>query len=300
MSNNQIELVIKNGEYILNKKIGNGSFGQVYLGFNRNTGGEVAIKLESKENKRNMLAHEYIIYDKCLRNGLGFPSIHWYGIQDEYRILIMELMGPNLSELLKKCGGKLSLKTTVWVAIQMLDRIRYLHDKSFIHRDLKPENFVIGRCGREKFIHLLDFGLAVRYKNSDGQHIKDNSGCSFVGTVRYAGINSHLGYKLSRRDDLESWFYIIMYFLRGNLPWMGHKDKDKQKYHRKIKNIKMQTKIEELAEGYPHEFMLIFTHIKNLKFNEQPDYIYIMSLLKQVADNIGSSVYDPYDWEIQV
>ena len=293
-----LDMTVRDGQYILNKKIGTGSFGQVYLGFERGTGREIAIKLEHKESTRNMIGHEYIIYMKCLRRGNGFPRILWYGLGGDYRVLVMELMGPNLSNLLKQCGGTFHLRTVIRIAIQTLDRIQYLHDKSFIHRDLKPDNFVIGRHQKKKGIYLLDFGLSVRYKREDGYHVRPSKESRFIGTIRYASVNSHLGYRLSRRDDLESWFYIIMYFLHGRLPWMGYRNKNKERYHKKICQLKKNITAKELVgTDAPSQFIRIFEHIKSLQFNQRPNYNYMRHLLDTIMTHYEISIYEPYDWE---
>ena len=104
----------------------------------------------------------------------------------------------------------------------MLQRIEYIHSKGFMHRDVKPDNFLIGIGNRKHIIYLIDLGLAKRYKDPrTGEHIPYRDGKNLTGTARYASLNTHLGIEQARRDDLEGIHFVLMYFLRGMLPWQG-------------------------------------------------------------------------------
>ena len=148
--------------------------------------------------------------------------------------MIMELLGKSLEDLLQKCKGKFSPKTVLMLAPQMIDRIQVIHDRKFLHRDIKPDNFAVGvRKNRHK-IFIFDLGLSKRYLLKEGQHIPYKEGKDLTGTARYASITTHRGCEQGRRDDLESLGYVLMYFLRGRLPWQSLPAKTKKAKYRKI------------------------------------------------------------------
>ena len=156
-----------------------------------------------------------------------------------------------------------------------------MHAERIIHRDIKPDNFLIGTNEHNKdTVFIIDFGLAKLYKNSDGQHIPYREGKNLTGTARYASISTHLGYEQSRRDDLESIGHVLLYFLRGSLPWQGLPGKSKNDKYAAIKKKKIETPLEELTKGYPSEFRHFMEYCRKLTFTEDPDYSYIISLFE--------------------
>jgi len=164
----------------------------------------------------------------------------------------MEYLGSSLEELLVYNQKPFSLKTTLMLGRQIIDRLKYIHSRQYLHRDIKPENFVMGRGEKKTLVYILDFGLARRYKNpKTNQHIPYKEGKSLTGTARYASINTHKGIEQSRRDDIEGLLYVLIYLLKGALPWQGMVNKKKEEKYKKIMNIKIATPIEELCSGIP-------------------------------------------------
>ncbi|OAY53169.1 casein kinase 1-like protein 2 [Manihot esculenta] len=285
-------------KFRIGRKIGSGSFGEIYLGTNIQTNEEVAIKLETAKTKHPQLLYESKLY-KILQGGTGIPNIRWVGVEGEYNVLVMDLLGPSLEDLFNFCSRKLSLKTVLMLADQMINRVEFVHSKSFLHRDIKPDNFLMGLGRRANQVYIIDFGLAKKYRDtSTHQHIPYRENKNLTGTARYASMNTHLGIEQSRRDDLESLGYVLMYFLRGSLPWQGLKAGTKKQKYEKISEKKVSTSIEALCRGYPTEFASYFHYCRSLRFDDKPDYAYLKRLLRDLFIREGFQFDYVFDWTI--
>ena len=283
-------------QYRLVRKIGSGSFGDIYLGINISSGEEVAVKLESIKARHPQLLYESKLY-KILQGGAGIPHVRWFGQVREYNAMIMELLGPSLEDLFNFCTRRLTMKTVLMLADQMIGDIEYVHNKNFIHRDIKPDNFVMGigrNCNR---VYLIDFGLAKKYRDTRTRaHIPYREDKNLTGTARYASINAHLGIEQSRRDDLESLGHVLMYFNRGSLPWQGLKAATKKQKYDKISEKKMSTAVEVLCKGFPTEFVMFLNYCRGLRFEEAPDYMYLRQLFRILFRTLNYNYDYVYDW----
>eukprot|EP00968_Pinguiococcus_pyrenoidosus_P013924 scaffold1272_cov250-Pinguiococcus_pyrenoidosus.AAC.16 len=189
---------------------------------------------------------------------------------------------------------RFSLKTALMIAEQLIARLEYVHTKHFIHRDVKPDNFLIGLGRRQNLIYVIDFGLAKKYRDPrTHQHIPYREGKNLTGTARYASINTHIGIEQSRRDDLESLGYVLMYFMRGTLPWQGLKATTKKQKYERIMDRKMSTSPEQLCKGFPGEFRSYFEYCRHLRFEDRPDYAYLKRLLKDLFYRKGTASHLP-------
>jgi serine/threonine protein kinase len=283
-------------KYRLGRKIGGGSFGDIYLAINIYSGEEVAIKLEQIKAKHPQLHIECKFY-KVMQGGVGIPLVKYYGTEGEYVVMVMELLGPSLEDLFNFCHRKFSLKTVLLLADQMISRIEFIHGKNFIHRDVKPDNFLMGLGKKGNLVYAIDFGLAKKFRdNRTHQHIPYRENKNLTGTARYASINTHLGIEQSRRDDMEALGYIFMYFLKGAVPWQGLKAKTKAQKYEKISEKKLSTPVEELCKGTPTEFATYLNYCRSLRFEEKPDYAYLRQLIRNLFHRQGFSYDYVFDW----
>ena len=181
-----------------------------------------------------------------------------------------------------------------------MSRIEFIHSRNYIHRDIKPDNFLIGLGKKKQQIYIIDFGLAKRFRDpKTGLHIPYLDGKSLTGTARYASINTHLGIEQSRRDDLESLGYVLIYFLRGELPWQGMKARTMREKYEKIMEKKIASPIETLCKGFPEELAMFINYTRDLKFDDRPDYGYLRRLLKTISDKEQFQLDFAFDWVIK-
>ena len=275
------------------KKLGEGSFGKVYKAEFK--GEFFALKFESRKEGSNLLEAEATIMSYL--KGPNIPSIKSFGYNNDYNILVMELMGKSLEDIFN-ARKKFSVKTAAMLGYQMINVLQFIHDRHIIHRDIKPDNFVMGYDDKNAKLYLLDFGLAKKFRSSKTliqyPYIKKKK---LVGTARYASIHALEEMEQSRRDDLESLGYVLMYFIRGSLPWQGLRIKTKEDRYMKILEKKKETTSEELCKNFPEEFRYYIDYTRNLGYTENPDYDKLRNnFLYLVREKMCTNFDFVYDW----
>ena len=281
-------------KYLCIKKLGKGSFGSIYQAiYNKE---EFALKFEERKKNYDLLQNEAAIMNYL--KGPNIPKVKSYGFNSSYNILIMQLLGKDLEYYLKK-KKIFSVKTVCMLGFQMLNILENIHEKHILHRDIKPENFVMGLNQYSNIVYLIDFGLAKKYRSI--KTLVQNPltiNKKFTGTARYASINALKGYEHSRRDDLESLGYIFVYFLKGKLPWQKIKSKIKDEKYNKILQKKLEISSQELCRGIPKEFEIFIEYVKNIKYEEKPDYIKLHNLLNKIMEDEKYNNDYIYDWTL--
>ena len=286
---------IVSNEYEIIKQIGHGSFGEVYLTRSLSQNILSASKIEEKTSKRPCkVFDEYKIYKKLELKGLieGIPKIHNIYETSDFNVLVMELLGDSLDHKFVECGKIFKMQTVLKLGYDILCLIEGVHRCGFIHRDIKPNNFMFGFGEKENNLYIVDFGLSKRYSKSN-VHICYKSGKSLVGTARYTSINVHMGIEPSRRDDMISIGYMLIFFAKGSLPWQGTKKRDGKDHIKLIGDVKMEIGIKKLCEDLPECFYKYLHHCSELEFDEQPNYNYLKKLLVDTA----KSLRFPFEYE---
>ena len=278
-------------KYSVGKRLGDGSFGVVYAGKALESGEEIAIKVESASTDDPQLAREYKIY-KTLQGIHGVPQAKGFVTQSGRNIMIMDRLGSSLEDLFEINQQKFGLKTVLHLIDQIMVIMEGVHNGNYIHRDIKPDNFLVGVLanGSENRAFVIDFGLSKRYRDpSTHEHIPFSDKKRLTGTIRYASLNTHNGLEQSRRDDLESIGFMMVFFLNGRLPWQGLVVSEKNLTVEEQNKIKM-TRIRNLKDaspqsicaGLPEEFEWYLSYCRSLKFEEQPDYSLIRKKFREL------------------
>ncbi|KAL8101641.1 casein kinase 1-like protein HD16 [Apium graveolens] len=281
--------------YKVERKLGKGGFGQVYVGRRLNApvpherigagAVEVALKFEHRNSKgcNHGPPYEWQVYG-TLGGSHGVPRVHYKGRQGDYYIMVMDMLGPSLWDVWNNKSHTMSTEMVACIAIEAISILEKVHSKGYVHGDVKPENFLLGPPGtpEEKKLFLVDLGLATKWKDSStSQHVEyDQRPDVFRGTVRYASAHAHLGRTASRRDDLESLAYTLIFLLRGRLPWQGFQGENKGFL---VCKKKMATSPEALCSFSPAPFREFIEHVVNLKFDEKPNYAKYISLFDGIV-----------------
>ena len=282
-------------KYKLLEKLSQGSFGKVFKAENIRTREIVAIKTEVKTKEQKSLKMEAKIY-QYLANIDGFPQLKWFGATNNVTYLVTNLLEHSLTNIVKKYG-RLSLKTVLLLGIQMIERLETLHNHYLVHRDIKPDNFMINISDKTNKIYLIDFGFCKRY-NHDGNHIEFKMNKTLIGTPNYVSLNVHKGCEPSRRDDLESCLYVMIYMLFGKFFSI-----ESQSENSNISPLKILVLKKEQLTNIPRFLTVAMNYVRTLKFEEDPDYQYIIRIFsdllleqKELNEESEEESIDDYEW----
>ena len=269
---------IINNKYKILERIGEGAFGSIYRGQNIRTLELVAIKIEPIGNETKLLKNESIVY-QYLNNVDGIPTVKWFGKDEENYYMVIQLLGESLQSIKNK-RDCFSLKLVLQIGIHIIELLKTIHEKGLVHRDIKPDNFLLGLDSDSKRIFIIDFGFCKSYL-FDGKHVPQKRTHNLIGSRTYASINAHNCIELSRRDDLESLGYMLIYFYAGVLPWQL----DTSNVHmnanehiiRSKQDIMENTNIPKILTNY-------IRYVRGLGFSEKPHYSLIINGFNREID----------------
>eukprot|EP00347_Sterkiella_histriomuscorum_P022880 403336811 len=291
--------------YKLKKQAGQGAHGMVYLGKDTQTDMHIAVKVMAKSKKhkvkfqREVQIMKDIMKDSQLQNhessynaknskptsAIGFPQLFHYELTKDCFALVMERLGPSLKDIRDQISKRFSLKNTIMIAIQLVKRLKTMHDLGYVHRDLKPANIMMGQGKKENIVYLIDFGLTKKVGQiSMGYTSQGQISRKMAGTPIYSSINAHLATgEYFKKDDLESMMYVIVQISKGVLPWQSTRAQNQEDY-RELMLQKASIPPSLLCKDLPIEFTKILEYILNIENGNEVDYSYIDFLFNKAAD----------------
>ncbi|KAF2012102.1 CK1/CK1/CK1-D protein kinase [Aaosphaeria arxii CBS 175.79] len=289
--------LIVQGKYQLRRRLGVGAFGEVYEGHDLETNDLVALKLEDDRAFRSHLRNEIEIY-KALAGGSGIPRVYWFGSGGQFKVMAFELLGPSLEDLLRFCGRRFSLKTVLLLADQLISRFQYIHSKGYIHRDIKPDNLLMGTGTQGNIVYVIDIGIAKEIEYNDWHKYK------MVGTAPYASICAHQGKEQLPHDDMEALGYVLLYLLKGSLPWQDLKGDSEETENmilerklaaEKERTAKEQSNKHSLFYDVPVEFKQYFELIRR---DKKLDYGRLKRLFRGLFHRQNFEYDHVFDWTV--
>ena len=274
-------------KFQVKRKLGEGAFGEVYLGQAIENKEYVALKVEPRKIAKPILQNEaFTLFNLA---GPGIPAVKSFGKVKNYNILVEPLLGKSLFDIFAENHKEMPMEDICLIAKQVIDRIQWVHSKYVVHRDIKPDNFLIGKKD-PNVIYLIDFGLSQKYRSAtSGKHVRFGFTGKLTGTVRFASANALRGGEQSRRDDIESIGYMLVYFMKKRLPWQGVTGTRKMERYLKIYKMKKNTTPEELCKGLPPEMTEYMIYAKKLEFEQEPNYNYLRKLFSRILKRIHTT-----------
>lgn len=264
-------------KYKIGKLLNRKSNISVYQGQKLDNRELLTIKIEQKKDKnvKGILEKESHYLDKLKSKGI--PAIVDIGIYQDTIISIQSSLGPTLEQIFKKYVGCFNIKDVVIISIQLLERLKYLHNKGIIYYNVSPENLSVGLGRFQNIIYFNNFYFSEKIQTKKTYLREEETSYIFSSNNKLKGI------QYSKRDDLISLGYMILFFLRGGLPWESLiYSPTKEEKRRKIIQMKQKYEISKLCEGYPEEFKLYIEYVSKLKLNEEINYSYCFSLFYEI------------------
>ena len=278
-------MALINNKYKLLNEIGKGSFGTIYRGENIRTREKVAIKVEAIEHGAHLLKNESIIY-RYLNNMNSIPSVKWFGKDDDNYYMVINLLGKSLQNIKDEIGC-FTLNDALKIGIYLINLIQKIHEKGLVHRDIKPDNFLFGLDDTSK-IYIIDFGFCKSYVGDD-EHIPMKKTNNLIGSRTYASINAHNFDEISRRDDLESLCYTLIYIVLGKLDWQMTSSYNHE--HPKLANLRIRdmkiNMIESFTPYIPSIFINSLKYIRTMEFSDNPNYAYLIEIFNIELNNLS-------------
>ncbi|CAG9334343.1 unnamed protein product [Blepharisma stoltei] len=265
------------GRFKIEEKLGSGSYADVYCAMDMKTNEKVAVKLDHSTNDPARINSESMFLE-LLENSQYFPKLIWHGKYNSSKAMVTNLLGPSIfAEYLKR--NRFTNIEIASIGTQMVSALEIIHGQGIIHKDIKPDNILIDPIVGIEKVYLIDFGIAKRYADPiSKQQVPFRDDNEFNGNLMFASKNVVMGCTPSRRDDLESLAYTLIFLLTGTLPW--------SKKRKASESLRRQRQLGLFTSDFariPEELTNIVNYSQKLKYHERPNYQYIISLLKEIS-----------------
>ena len=292
----------------LDGKIGGGAFGEVFAAYDRSTHRNVAVKLEKRTCQYPQLHYEYVVLNDIFhrRSIASVPEPLYYNTDGDFNVLVMERLGYSLADYLRFCNGRFDEKTVLMLGIRIVRLLELIHDAHYVHRDIKPENLLFGLDSRRHDLLLIDFGLSKCLEQTT-QRCEENQ--AKTGTPRFVSLNVHRGLRQNRRDDIEAVAYMLIFFIRGTLPWIQLETKQigaaatasaPEDKFAAIGRRKAEISIQELCQDIPSSITFMLVHSRSLEFNQKPNYDEMVSKFAQSLERRGLNDDGSFCWKQKI
>ena len=283
---------INSKTYCIRTMIGEGGYAKLYEVYDVISKKTLALKISYDKPH---LFQEFQIYkhlhEDSLANEKGIPQIIDYQEDEKKGYLLMQLLGLSVEAYMENIGLKPDLRFTIELGYQMLNLIEYIHSRGIVHRDLSPSNFLFGLNKEKEKLFLVDFGLSKKYLLDNGDHIPFNSYVPFVGNTRFCSKFTSGRLEYCRREELASLCYILIFVMKGSLPWDNFEPKDPLFYYYYLAIYKANIDEEELYGDIQLDFRKllndIFHHAYSTMFQEKPDYDFCRKKFIDIFEKLG-------------
>lgn len=289
----EIKKTTIDSRFKLLNKLGESQSSDVYKALDLTSNTHVALKFETIKNHQQFPSEIQAL--TTLSTIEGIPKLLATGVFNNKQYLVLELLDSNLDSKFKKYNKKFSLNCVTSIGLQMIKLLKNLHDMNYIHRDIKPTNIMTGKKnskGENPLLYLIDFGVSKKYRDPiTKQHSLYGEKRPMLGSIKYSSLNAHLGIEQSRRDDLEACLNVLVYFLKGKLPW-DCQEQEISSYF--IIGIMKKATIEQICKDCPSEYVEMFKYLRGLHFQDRPNYEYLLEIMNKVQVNNGFGLH--FDW----
>jgi len=287
-----------NDRFEIKELIASGGYAYVFIGWDHFLRSEIAIKIPnlSKIRASRILKKEKNYLRELYDSGVTVPKVLWFGKCFDRLVLVMNLLGTSLGEIKKRSNRNFSTSTIFLLGIELIVLCQKVHECGILHRDCKLKNYVLGL--KDSQIYIIDFGLSGRWKSKKNElHIPAKKYLLPYGTIRYAPLAVHIGNEQGRKEDLEAICYLLIYLMRGNLPWQFFSSKNKKILWNNVGKIKLEIPLTELCSSVCFCFRELLSGVYSLKFHDEPSYMFFLTILTETMKSLNLRNNEFYDWE---